>query len=313
MSHRWLALCLTMLLVTASNRLVVGQKQLPNVGCLRPLDKAIKKAPGFFKVKTPEPHTYIMPEDLPPAWDWRSVNGTNWCTSSRNQHIPLWCASCYAMATTSALADRIRIKRKAQFPDFMIAAQSVLHCVPDGCMGGDADAANQFMYTHGIGPDTCQNYVAEGDGYECTPVNRCENCSPAGNCSAIEQYPKFGISEFGDIEGIDNMKAEIMARGPISCIVDPTPIYEWGFGENRTQIFTQGAGHDQINHVINVVGWGHADEVEPGGIDYWIIRNSWGEYWGANGYFRLKLGDNQLGMESSPCSWAVPTVPDLFL
>ena len=33
------------------------------------------------------------------------------------------------------------------------------------------------------------------------------------------------------------------------------------------------------------------------------MRNSWGEYWGELGYFRLALGDNDLGIESM-CSWA---------
>jgi hypothetical protein len=35
------------------------------------------------------------------------------------------------------------------------------------------------------------------------------------------------------------------------------------------------------------------------------LRNSWGEYWGNMGFAYLKLGSNQLGVESH-CSWAVP-------
>lgn len=35
------------------------------------------------------------------------------------------------------------------------------------------------------------------------------------------------------------------------------------------------------------------------------MRNSWGEYWGEGGWFRIKRGENQLLLESH-CVWGVP-------
>ena len=60
-------------------------------------------------------------------------------------------------------------------------------------------------------------------------------------------------------------------------------------------------GHDTIknirnkktDHLISIIGWG-----EEKGIKYWICKNSWGQYWGENGYFRIIMNKNYLGIET---------------
>lgn len=45
-----------------------------------------------------------------------------------------------------------------------------------------------------------------------------------------------------------------------------------------------------VNHAVVAVGYG----VENG-IPYWLIKNSWGASWGADGYFKMELGKNMCG------------------
>ena len=95
------------------------------------------------------------------------------------------------------------------------------------------------------------------------------------------------------------MMSELINRGPITCAIAVTEElvnYTGGIFEDTT-------GRKELDHDISVVGWGQEDG--ENGTKYWIIRNSWGSYWGEGGNFRLIRGEDNLGIEST-CSWAVP-------
>jgi C1A family cysteine protease len=57
------------------------------------------------------------------------------------------------------------------------------------------------------------------------------------------------------------------------------------------------------NHAMVIVGFGH-DPVTQ--LDYWKVRNSWGEEWGEDGYIRIQRGVNMCNVESDAYFLAKP-------
>jgi cathepsin X len=203
--------------------------------------------------------------------------------------------------------------------DINLAVQHVLNCGTAGsCHGGSglgvyhwiADMTNTTG--SGVTYDTCNPYMAcsaessEGfcankgleTAWDCRPENICRTCSTftasGGACVEIDKYPNATVVEFGSVSGADDMAKEIFARGPIACGVDAVPL------ENYTGGVINVPGNG-VDHIVSIIGWG-ADPTEG---PYWIMRNSWGEFWGEMGYARVAKGKNALLLESN-CAWAVP-------
>jgi len=97
------------------------------------------------------------------------------------------------------------------------------------------------------------------------------------------------------------MKAELTMWGPLECSIYATDGFD---------AYTGGIYHEAIdpkyttNHAIAVVGWGKDEDTQ---IEYWIGRNSWGTYWGEDGFFRMIMNGNNLNIEKY-CTAGKPTL-----
>lgn len=273
--------------------------------------------------QSPLPHTYIDADDLPDSFSWGNVDGKSYLTKSLNQHIPQYCGSCWAHGALSSFADRIKIARKAQGDDINLSIQFILNCGTEAagsCHGGYHTATYQFIQDTGYVPyDTCTPYLAcsaeSTDGFcgkidtSCSALNTCKTCDTfggmGGKCTEIDYFPNATVAEYGivdydsnDKEGVSHkIMSEIYSRGPVAATINAEPIVKYTGG-----IFTDENYSEQTNHIVSITGWGTDKE---SGTKFWIVRNSWGQYWGEMGYMRLEMGKNLLGIEGE-IAWVVP-------
>jgi len=286
----------------------------------RPYRSEYRSMPGRherFHLRSPLPHTYTDFSRLPKEFNWASVNGTSYVTRTLNQHIPQYCGSCWAHGALSALADRIKIARRARGPEVTLSIQFILNCgteLAGSCHGGNHLQTYEFIKGVGSVPfESCQLYEAcskestegscGGRNFECSPMNTCKTCSTfasfGGECDPIENFPNATVAEFGPVAGADHMMAEILHRGPIACALNAEPLVNYTGG-----VFDDPLAEQELNHIVSLTGWGYDPKT---GKKHWLVRNSWGEYWGEMGYARIAMGGNQLGVETD-CAWAVPGV-----
>lgn len=265
-----------------------------------------------------EAQTYSYTLSYPSEFDWCNMNDISYCTMSRNQHLPQYCGSCWAHGALSALADRIKIKRvkSGDFGiDINLSIQHILNCGDAGsCHGGSVLGPYRWLKSlgdrtgSGVSYETSNPYLAcsseSTEGFckyadtECSSIKgvaySCDTFTETGgSCKAVTRYPNATISSYGSVSGELSIMHEIFTNGPVTCGIDAIPLLEYTGGILKEP-------GEEIDHVVSIVGWGEENE-----IPYWVVRNSWGEYWGEMGFVRVLRGKNSLHLEEE-CAWAIP-------
>ncbi|ETV95832.1 hypothetical protein H310_10876 [Aphanomyces invadans] len=284
--------------------------------CTRTMNGREHLHPARDPVPPPTAHQrHEIDTVFPKSFDWCEQG---FCGPSWNQHIPQYCGSCYLHGALSAAQDRIKILHKQKGftgADVTLGRQSFLNCAPGhnysaGCDGGEAIDVWRFMQDYGLPDETCLPYNAtdytkyNGTNGTCPPEGYCMNCmyTPElplnATCFPVTKMIRYRAKSFGTLRGEHAMLQELL-RGPITCGVACSD----GFSYN----YTAGIFHDttdfmDIDHDVEIVGWG-----EENGVKFWRVRNSWGSYWGENGFFRIVRGINNLGIEAD-CTFVDPEI-----
>ena len=217
---------------------------------------------------------------LPASWDWRNVDGSDWTTSVKNQGA---CGSCWAFGAIGTIESRVKIMaRNANLqPD--LSEQSLLSCSPGDCVvGWYTDATANWITCQGTVDESCFPYQAS-DSVPCFA-----SCPDRNSRDQKIEGWNWVCDNWYTVD-VDRIKQEILSRGPVSAYFE---VYQ-DFDAYIGGIYTHTWGNFRGGHDVPIVGWG-----SEGGVDYWICKNSWGTGHGENGWFKIKMGEVEIGTQA---------------
>jgi len=209
------------------------------------------------------------------------------------------CGSCWAFSASEVLSDRVAIATKKASP--VLSPEDMVSCDKSdmGCQGGMLPNAWEYLKETGIVSDQCFPYSA-GTGEAPTCTKTCKD-SETWASSKVKAKSAYAIN------GVANMQKEIMNNGPVQVafkVYKSFMSYKGGvYQRHFWELLPEGG------HAVKIVGWG-TDK----GVDYWIVANSWNTSWGEDGFFRIKRGSNQCGIETMGPPYAgMPATDELFV
>jgi hypothetical protein len=254
--------------------------------------------------ESPKP---IIKKDLPPSFNWRDNNGTDWTTTAKDQGS---CGSCWDFAATGALESIIQIREGTPALRLDLSEQYVLSCLSHAgtCNGGSAYYTYKYMQFEGPAGNYCNGTIPEF----CFPY-QVNSSVPCANASSGWKNYLIPISQYGywQTHGSANdratIKTKIIESGPVVADMfftiwnnGPTNIEEWGYTHHSpTDYYAYPGPITGTNHEVVLVGWKDDAGIANGG--YWIVKNSLSQEWGYNGFFNLEYGS--LNIDNSYIIW----------
>ncbi|XP_057643581.1 cathepsin Q-like [Chionomys nivalis] len=212
---------------------------------------------------------------LPKFVDWRKEG---YVTPVRKQGR---CGSCWAFAAAGAIEGQMYKKTGKLIP---LSVQNLVDCSKphgnNGCAWGHIYTAFQYVLHNG-GVEAEATYPYKGKGGPC-------RYNPQNVAAKIREYVTLPEDE-------DILMDAVATQGPIAAGMH---VYK------SFSFYNEGIYHEPncssiaVNHGVLVVGYGFEGN-ETDGNNYWLIKNSWGQSWGMNGYMKIaKDRNNHCGIAS---------------
>ena len=228
------------------------------------------------------------------------------------------CGCCWAFAGASAASDRMCIATKGAIA-VPLSAQDVCFCASyDGCQGGQIDtpwshissdgavtggqvnntypigkggfcSAFSLPHCHHHGPQGADPFPAEGTAG--CPQQSSPQCPTKCDADSTRTFNTDKYTFSGQVQsasGEEGIQKAIMEGGPVETAFT---VYT-DFANYVSGIYHHVSGGVEGGHAVRIVGWG-----VDAGAKYWKVANSWNPYWGEKGYFRIKRGNSECGIE----------------
>jgi len=200
------------------------------------------------------------------------------------------CGSCWAFSATEQLESQFFQKYgtlKALAPQQVVSCDTT--CL--GCNGGNPIEAWGYLYGFG-GQEPSGDYP-----YTSGVTGQTGTCS-SDAAEVVEDVGQTYTMIASQPSQESNMLAQIQ-DSPMSVCVDAQL---WQTYTGGVITASSGCG-TQIDHAVQATGYNAEG-------NYWIVRNSWGETWGENGFVWVEYGANVCGITTQATTVSVEKIAE---